>query len=594
MYGHLLLRSFLRANLPSDYQLLNSVHSLVSKRRPVSGLRKRIKITTCRLPAALVAALLLVAATGCGGGGSVNPPANQNNESASPPPPVQHVSTTVATYHNNNARTGANLTESTLNSNNVNVLSFGRLAAIPLTGEVYAQPLYIPNVAINGAKQNLVIVATEHDQVYAIDPNSQTIVWNRDFLGSDGTITSVPAVDLGCDDVAPEIGITGTPVIDASSNTIYVVVRTKEMQDGTANYYQRLHALDLITGQDKLPPTTITTPAGQDGQFGTSQFDPLWNNQRSALLLVNGQIYVTWASHCDYGIYRGWLMAFDETTLQLTAAWTPTPSGYKGGIWMGSEGPAADSNGEVYVAVGNGYSDAMMGGSNYGNSLVRIHPSGSQLTVTDYFIPYNFQLMDDLDLDFGSGGPVLLPARTGAIHKNLLVVAGKIGTVYLLDRDGLGHWQTGNDAEIVQSFPTGYGGACSNAAFWGNKLYFAFPHGPLVGYAYDATAPAISTSPFSTSKSIVMTNPGVPSVSSNGTVDGIVWLLQSDNHDNGADEVLRAFSVYDLSQELYDSEMSPQRDHAGAGVKFTTPTVADGLVFVGTQSELDIYGLLSK
>jgi hypothetical protein len=500
----------------------------------------------------------------------------------------------VATYHNNNARTGANLTESTLNLSNVSVVSFGRLAAVPLQGEVYAQPLYIPNVTVNGSPHNLAIVATEHDQIYAIDADSQAIVWNRDFLSADGTINPVPATDLGCDDLAPEIGITGTPVIDTSTGTIYAIVRTKETQNGEAVYYQRLHALDLTTGQDKLAPTSVTTPTSQDGQFGTAQFDPLWNNQRSALLLVNGQVYVAWASHCDYGIYRGWLMAFDETTLQMTAAWTPTPTGYKGGIWMGAEGPAADSNGEIYVAIGNGYSDAMLGGANYGDSLVRLRPSGNQLLVADYFIPYNFQLMDDVDADFGSGGPLMLPPRAGLTRTNLLVVAGKVGTVYLLDRDQLGHWQVNNDMEIVQSFPSGYTGPYSNAAFWEDKIFFAFLHGPVVGYIYNASEAFISTTPFSTSSPIVMTNPGVPSISSDGAAGGIVWLLQNDHHADGADAVLRAFSVYDLSQELYDSEMSPQRDHAGAGVKFTTPTVADGWVFVGAQNELDIYGLLAK
>jgi len=261
---------------------------------------------------------------------------------------------------------------------------------------------------------------------------------------------------------------------------------------------------------------------------------------------------------------------------------------------MGAEGPAADSNGEIYVAVGNGYSDAMLGGSNYGDSLVRLHPSGNQLIVGDYFIPYNFQLMDDVDDDFGSGGPLLLPTRPGTTRKNLLLVAGKIGTVYLLDCDALGHWQVDNDTEIVQSFRSGYAGPYSNTALWEDKIFFAFLHGPAVGYTYNAAEAFITTTPFSTSNPIVMINPGVPSVSSNGSVGGIVWLLQNDHHAESADAVLRAFSAYDLSQELYDSEMSPQRDHAGAGVKFTTPTVADGQVFVGAQNELDIFGLLSK
>lgn len=545
----------------------------------------------CRAGAQSVAlgAILLLIATGCGGGKSVPAPVQEGNQGG---PPASFTPTAVTTYHNDNARSGANLTETWLTPSNVSVATFGRRAAIPVAGAVFAQPLYVPGVATAQGSHNLLIVATEHDQVYAIDADTHQIVWHQDFLGSSGTVTTLlPSDLLNCSAISPEVGITGTPVIDTTTSTIYLVVRTKETQSGQPVFYQRLHALDLTTGQDKLTPTVITTPPDPSGEFGAAQFDPLLNNQRSALLLSNGQIYVAWASHCDFGNYQGWVMAFDATSLQLTSAWTPAPSGTFGGIWMAGSGPASDATGDVYLAVGNGASDVMTGGSNYGDSVVRLHNSSNQLTAIDYFIPFDWQTLFNDDLDLGSGGPILLPDQTGATHPHLLPVAGKDGTVYLLDRDNLGKSQPGNDGQVVQSFKSGAQGNFSTPAFWNNTLYFGWLSGPIEAFRYTPATQQIDTTPISTTGAWDLGYPGAsPSVSANGTAGGIVWVLRN----NGTDADLRAYDATNLRSELYDSELSPERDMAGPSVTFGVPTVADGWVFVGAHDEVDIYGLLSR
>ncbi len=515
-----------------------------------------------------------------------------DSDQGNPSQPAQHFS--IATYRTDNARTGVNALESKLTPANVNAVSFGRRAAIAVQGDVYAQPLYISNVTTaDGTTRNLVIVATQHDQVYAIDTTTQAIVWQRSFLDSSGLVTPVPADDVSCGDIANEVGITGTPVLDPASERFYVVVRTKETLNGQASYYQRIHALSLVNGVDVLPATNITTPPNRGNQFGSAHFDPLRNNQRAALLLANGQVYVSWASHCDVGDYQGWVMAFDEQTLQLTSAWTPSPGGILGGIWMSGGGPAADENGEVYVAVGNGGSDAMTGGSNYGDSVVRLHPDEQNLSVTDYFIPFDYQKLFNDDLDLGAGGPVLLPAQTGAAHPHVLVTSGKDSTVYLLDRDNLGKWHADEDSQILQSFFGNAYGSFATPAVWNNTVYFGFSDASLEAFAYDPVQQQINPTPSSTSGSIFLGYPGAsPILSANGSADAILWILQTDQFHSGGPAILRAFDPANLATEFYDSNMSPDRDGAGAAVRYTVPVVADGQVFVAGHNEIDIYGLL--
>ncbi len=529
--------------------------------------------------------MLLLAA--CGGGSS----SSQNNGGAGNgggggTGPVQHVATPVTTYHNDNSRTGANVTETHLTHANVNVVSFGKLASVAVEGDIYAQPLYVPNVVMaDGSKRNLVFVVTEHDQAYAVDAKTYEIVWHTDFLSADGSVLPPSSQDVNCADLAPEIGITGTPVIDTTRGAIYFVVRTKETSNGEVQFFQRLHALSLTTGQEVIAPTVITTPPGQ---WGLAVFDPLLNNQRSALSLVNGQVFVAWASLCDYGNYQGWVMSFDDATLQPTGAWTPTPGGDKGGIWMAGGGPASDQSGDLYLVVGNGATDVMTGGANYGDSVVRLNTTTTAFSVTDYFTPFDYQNLYDEDLDLGSGAAVVLPDQAGE-HEHLLLMASKAAVIYLIDRDDAGRWHDGDNRQIVQSFRGNSSRSFCTPAFWGNLAYFSFRHAPLEAYAFNPGTEQLRTTP--STQSGFEVSGGTPSVSSNGVTDGIVWFL--DFHQSEA-IILRAFSATDLSTELYDSELSPDRDHGGGAVSHTVPTVADGLVFVGASHELDIYGLLGN
>lgn len=527
---------------------------------------------------------LLMLVTGCGGSGSASAPGDQNVD---PPPAPQNAK--VTTYHNDNYRSGVNSQESKLTPSNVNVVSFGKRAVVPVEGAIFAQPLFLSAITTgDGKSHDLVIVATEHDQVYAIDANTQAIVWHKDFLSADGTVTTLQVSDLpyNCDAIKPEVGITGTPVIDTVTSTIYLVVRTKETQSGTPVFYQRLHALDLLTGNDKLTPTEITPPPDPNGQFGQATFDPWLNNQRSALLLVNGQVYVSWASHCDIGTYEGWVMAFDASTNQFINAWTPSPAGTMGGIWMSGSGPASDSSGDVFLAVGNGLSDAMTGGGNYGDSVVRLHNANSQISAIDYFTPFDWQNLFDEDLDLGSDGPAFIDDTQNA-HQHLMVVADKDAKIYLLDRDNMGHWHQSDDGEIVQAFQSDGRYSFSTPAVWNNTIYFGFMGGSVEAFTFNPQSAQMSTTPASRT-TMGFNYPGVtPSISSSGASNGILWAIQ-----NGGNMTLYAFDATDLSKELYDSEMSPTRDRTGGSITFCVPTVANGQVFVGAMNELDIYGML--
>jgi hypothetical protein len=529
--------------------------------------------------------LLLAAATGCGGSSVQAPQDNQNN---TPPPPLKHVA--VTTYHNDAARDGVNAQETVLTTSNVNAVSFGKVATVSVLGDIYAQPLYVPQVALtDGTVHNLIFVATEHDQVYAVDADTHSVVWRKDFTNPPSVIPLQQSdFPQGC--ALPEVGITGTPAIDTSSSTLYVVVRTKET-DGSGNvtFYQRLHAIDLTTGNDKLTPTVITTPADPNGEFGSASFEPLYNNQRAALLLDHGQVYVSWASFCDLGTYQGWIMSFDATTLQNTGGWTPSPDGWAGGIWMGASGPPADENGDIYVTTGNGWSDIMSGGGDVGNGVARLHQSNGQITMADYFIPYNWQNLFDGDFDVASDGPVLFPAQPNSPHPHKVVLAAKDGTVYLLNRDNLGQWQPDNNSQIIQTFSSGASWSYSTPAVYNNLIYYGFYNTPLQAYQLDPTTDQVNTTPASATTSFNCQYPGCsPSISSNAGTNTIVWAL-AETPTTGD---LRAFDANDLSRELWSNQTSPTRDKAGPAVPFGVPTVADGMVFVGAKGELDIYGLL--
>jgi hypothetical protein len=504
----------------------------------------------------------------------------------------------VTTQHNDNARTGQNLGETVLTPANVNTQQFGKLFSQTVDGHVYAQPLYLPNVSIPGkGTHNVVYVATEHDSVYAFDADSNTggnasPLWQKSFINPSKGITTVSSGDVGCTDLTPEIGVTGTPVIDTSAGTLYVVAKTKE----SGVIQQRLHALDVTTGAEKFGgPVLIHTkfPGTGDGSHnGYVHFDPLREAQRSGLLLQNGAVYVGWASHCDIGPYHGWIMSYDADTLVQTGKWNSSPDGGLDGIWQGGSGLAADAKFNLFVASGNGTFDVDGGGKDYGDSIIKLKLKPPRIKPVDYFTPYDQDYLRRVDADLGSGGVLLLPDQTGP-HKHLLVQAGKEGTVYLVDRDQMGHFNPNNNDQIVQELTGAMGGLWSVPAWWNNNIYFGGSGDYLKMFAFDPVQGLLSTQSVSESGTFFGYPGPTPSVSANGNTHGIVWALQTDDY-NGGSATLHAYDATDLSKELYNTSQNFARDNPGGAVKFTVPTIVNGKVYVPALKRLSVYGLLGQ
>jgi hypothetical protein len=506
----------------------------------------------------------------------------------------------VASYHNDSYLSGANTNETTLTPSNVNVQTFGKLLSFAVQGYVYAQPLYVPGVNINGVSHNLVFIATEHDQVYAFDVNSGQQIWQTTFLSSNGNliVSTVSSNDVNCNDLVPEIGITGTPAIDTSTNTLYVVAKTKEynVQTQQTTFYLTLHALDITTGVDEVPPQRINAMAagvGTGSINGVLTFDPLVQAQRPGLTIHHGAVFVAFASHGDLGAYHGWVMAFDEKTLAPSGVTVDTPNGYEGGYWGGGSGLAIDSAGSIYGATGNGYFDADRGGEDYGDSIVRLTWSSTSktFTVVDYFTPWDQLVLDQYDRDLGSGGLLLLPDQPGTQYPHLLLQAGKEGTIDLVNRDNMGQFHSGDDSQIVQTLPHATGSIFGAPAFWNNNVYFGGVNDYLTAFSFDPNAQLLSVNYTSRSPELSKYPGPTPSVSGNSNRNGILWIIQSDTYPGG-NAALRAYDATNLATELYNSEQNSRRDRAGLAVKFTTPIVADGFVFVAAENEVDMYGLL--
>jgi len=512
----------------------------------------------------------------------------------------------VTTYHNDNSRQGLNAKETTLSLANVNSRQFGKLFSQPIDGFVFAQPLYLPNVTVPGkGVHNVVYVATQHDSVYAFDADSkeganQRALWQKSFVNPAAGIFTVLSEEVNCRDIYPEIGITGTPVIDAATGTLFVVTKEKHRNK---RFVQRLQALDVSTGQEKFGgPTEIeaSVPGTGDGSSeGKIAFDSLRNNQRPGLLLNNGYVYVTWASHCDNGPYHGWVIAYDARTLKQATVWNATANGGLGGVWHAGGAPAADQEGNIFLATGNGTFDADTGGVDFGDSLLKFAPPvNGQLPILDFFTPYNQADLNAQDNDFGSGGPMLLPQQPqGSPHRNLLVMGDKGGTIYLIDRNNLGKFNPGGN-QIVQTL-AGQLACCTggNTTWWNNNVYVISVFDTMKAFRFDPSTGLLSGAPVSQTTQVFQYPPPFLSVSSNGLRDAIVWALDTDTYTHrsnstGQPAVLRAFDARDLSRELYNSNQNFSRDKAGRAVKFAVPTVVNGKVYVGTQDELAVYGLL--
>jgi hypothetical protein len=521
----------------------------------------------------------------------------------------------VLTQHNDNARTGQNTNETLLNTSNVNVNDFGLVFSLPVQGQVYAQPLYVPNVTINGTTHNVLIVATEQEYVYAFDADAPAApLWTASLVdtlhGANPDETAVLGLtELGCKDLQPYVGITSTPAIDPVAGAIYVEAKST---DGT-NYFHRLHALDLTTGAEKSQgPAVITATVAGTGDGSTNGqliFDSFHELNRPGLLLLNGTIYVGFASHCDFSPYHGWLFAYDAATLAQQSVLLTTPNGGMGGFWQSGAGIATDPTGNIYISSGNGTFDtANVPPTELGDTLMKLGTAGGQLSLKDYFTPSDEGCLSTKDLDLGSGGVLVLPEQPGA-NPHILVAAGKEGAIYVVNRDqltaGNAHFENSNDCttddpEILgESGPGAIGRMFGLPAYWNNTLYF------MGAYHVMRSIPIVNGLPnFSqiTNNTTTIPYPGAtPSVSSNGTTAGsaILWVLDTSQYGPPSatppgPAVLHAFDATNINTELWNSTQAPNnRDAAGNAVKFAVPTVVSGKVFIGTTNFVNVYGVFN-
>jgi hypothetical protein len=504
--------------------------------------------------------------------------------------------TNVLTYHNDNARTGQILNETNLTLANVNTNTFGLLFSCAVDGQIYAQPLFVAAVTItNKGTHNVVFVATEHDSVFAFDADSDAgsnaaPLWQVTFINPSAGVTTVSSADVNCPDISPEIGITSTPVIDPASMTLYVEARTKEVTATATNYVHRLHALDLGSGAEKfggpviIQPVVAGTGDGNDGA-GHVPFIGLRQLNRPGLLLANGVVYLAFASLGDIRPYHGWVLGFNAQTLQPQGVFNSTPNGAEAGFWESGDGPATDAAGNIFLISGNGTFDGTTNGD-FGDSFIKLTPSGTNLNLTDYFTPCDQQYLSSADLDEGSGGLVVLPDAVGSsAHPHLAVGAGKDGIIHLVDRDALGHFNPSNNNQIVQSLAA-INGCWSTPAYFDHTLYYIAQADTPKAFSFSDGL--LRTTPSSINGTIFPLRGATPSISANGTRNGIVWALQY-----ASSAVLHAFNATNLARELYNSQQAGLRDALGAPIKFVVPTVANGKVYVGTASALAVFGIAS-
>ena len=508
----------------------------------------------------------------------------------------------VLTYHNDLARDGVNAQEYALTPRNVTALTFGKLFACSIDAPAYAQPLWIANLNISGGTHNVVFVATSHNTVYAFDADANPCMkyWSVSLMNAGETYLN--NADVNTTDIFPDIGIVGTPVIDAPSNTLYVVSKSKT--NGTSctpatSCFQRLHALSLVNGSEMSgSPVNITSaisvPGTGDGSSGGNvTFNTLRQNQRPGLVLLNGVVYVAWASHGDNTPYHGWVIGYDKATLMRVATFNANPNGSDAGIWMSGGAPAADTSGNLYFLTGNGTFDANSGGSDYGDSTVKLSTSGG-LSVADYFTPTNQASLSAGDIDHGAGGAAILMDPAAGPVAHLLIGGGKSGVLYLLSRDNMGGFSATKN-NVVQSLNVSSTEILATAALWNNSLYIAASSSPLQQFPFNSTTGQFGSASHSSSHSFAGKG-ATPSVSaSSASANGIVWALDSGEYGtpccaNGA-AVLHAYDATNVGTELWNS-MQGTVNTAGNAVKFTVPTVANGKVYVGTRSELSVYGLL--
>ena len=518
----------------------------------------------------------------------------------------------VLTWRYDNTNQGQNTQETLLTPSNVNTNTFGKLFSHTVDGQVYAQPLYVGNLTLpNQTTHNVLFIATEHDSLYAFDADdnggtNSGPLWQASMLaaahGAPAGATTMPSTDVSTGDLQPEVGISSTPVIDITTGTIFVVAKSKE----SGQYVQRLHALSIFDGSERAgSPVSISASVpgtGSGSSGGTLNFSTMWQLNRPALRLFNGNVYIAFGAHGDNGPWHGWVLVYNQTTLKQTAAVCTSPNGYGNGIWMSGAGLPIDTNsanGRAYVVMGNGDYTSYPPLSNnvdYGDSIVRYDLASGGFAVSDAFTPYNQASLTGGDVDQGSGGILILPDQPGA-HPHELVQVGKEARILVLNRDSLGGYagpsaprNTNIPQDITNAMVSGHG-LWSTPAYWNGNVYmwaeddvlklFPLTNGSLPNRA---TAQASTSSLF----------PGAsPVISSNGAQDGIVWAIESDLARSNGSSILYAFNATNIAQELYGSNQNPSRDDAGAAIKFTVPMVTNGKVYVGAGGQVDVYGLLN-
>jgi outer membrane protein assembly factor BamB len=497
----------------------------------------------------------------------------------------------VLTYHNNNARTGLDNKENALTLTNVNPANFGKLFIVPADGRVDAEPLYLSAVTVFGVVHNLLIVASEHGTVYAYDADTGAAIWQKTTLKAGETTSDTRA----CGQVAPEIGITSTPVINrpvTGNPVIYVVAMSK---DSSGHYHQRLHALDATNGNElHNGPVDIAARypgTGDNSSGGFVIFDPGQYKERAGLLLVNGTIYLAWASHCDIRPYTGWIMGYNINTLTQTTVLNVTPHGNEGAIWNSGAGMAADGLGNIFLLDANGVFDSTLNSSgfpvngDYGNAFLRLSTK-SGLAVADYFEMNNEAQENGSDIDLGSGGTLLISQRDSAGKAwQLAVGAGKDSNLYVVDRTNMGKFNSTSNRiyqELQSVLP---GGIFSMPAAFNGSIFYGPVSSPILKFQFKNAK--LVSAPVAKTVSAFDYPGTTPSISANTGQNGIVWAVENRNP-----AILHAYSARTL-QEIYNSSQAANsRDQFGAGNKYITPMIANGRVYVGTTTGVGVFGLL--
>jgi hypothetical protein len=511
----------------------------------------------------------------------------------------------VTTYHNDLARDGVNSQEYALTPSNVRGATFAKLFSCATDAPVYTQTLWVANLPIAGGVHNVIFAGTSHDTVYAFDADAAPCVtyWSRNLIPSGQTWPT--ASDMGSQDIQPDVGIVGTPVIDPVTRILYVVTKTKTKGTGArgpGECHQHVHALNLVDGSETSSgpialTSSITIPGTGGGSNGTRvPFDPFHENQRPGLALLNNTLYIAWGSHTDQQPWHGWIIGLDKSNLAAPPTlFNATPNGMGAGIWMAGGAPTVDSANNLYVITGNGDYNGI---TEFGDSFLKLN---SALALRDWFTPSDQAILDAGNADLGSGGSAVLADLPSAPVKHLLIGGGKIGSgnageIYVLNRDAMGHLE-GAGTPIVQKFPL-LRHIYATPAFWNNTLFIAGQNGPLSAYALDATAGLFNPTPTSRSSDLFPERGATPSISSNQNSSGIAWAIDTSQYGGisplgTGPAVLHAYDATNLGRELWNSaQAAGGRDQAGNAVKFIVPTIANGKVYIGTTSEIDVYGLL--